>query len=183
MSQKKFRIISYVCAIMLLVSGCSYSLPDIENHLIEDSFSKNATVYRTFYASEVVSLNYLTSDSDVDCGISVNVIDALVDYDEHGNIIPGLATGWESNDDMTQWTFHLRDDIVWVDCNGEYYANITADDWVCSYEYANSSISKDVSISSVVAKNTKTLVYTLNEPCPFFTSILSYSCFLPVCSL
>jgi len=181
MSQKKFRIISYVCAIMLLVSGCSYSLPDIENHLIEDSFSKNATVYRTFYASEVVSLNYLTSDSDVDCGISVNVIDALVDYDEHGNIIPGLATGWESNDDLTQWTFHLRDDIVWVDYNGEYYANITADDWVCSYEYANSSISKDVSISSVVAKNTKTLVYTLNEPCPFFTSILSYSCFLPVC--
>ena len=28
-----------------------------------------------------------------------------------GSLVPGLATSWEANDDGTQWTFHLRDDV------------------------------------------------------------------------
>ena len=166
---------------MLLLSGCGYTLPDIEHHLMEDAYSDGAVVYKTLYASEVVSLNYLTDDSIVDSIISVNVIDDLVDYDDHGNIIPGLASSWESNEDLTKWTFHLRDNITWVDYNGEYYADVVADDWVCAYEYAKADKTSSVSVASVEAKDDKTLIYTLNEPCPFFTSLLSYSCYLPVC--
>ncbi len=168
-------------ALLLFVSGCSYTLPDIENHNIESSVAEDAVVYRTLYSSEVVNLNYLVSESSVDSVISVNVIDYLVDYDDHGNIVTGLASSWDTNNDMTKWTFHLRDGISWVDYNGDYYADVTADDWVCAYEYAQSAINKEVSIASVEAKNARTLIYTLNEPCPFFTSLLSYSCFLPVC--
>ena len=170
-----------ILALLVCTSGCGYSLPDIENHRIENSFTEDAVVYRTLYSSEVVNLNYLVSESSIDSTISVNVIDFLVDYDDHGEIVPGLASSWDSNNDSTIWTFHLRDDITWVDYNGEYYDDVTADDWVCAYEYAQSAISKEVSIASVEAPNNKTLIYTLNEPCPFFTSLLSYSCFLPVC--
>ena len=28
-----------------------------------------------------------------------------------GSLVPGLATSWEANEDGTQWTFHLRDDV------------------------------------------------------------------------
>ena len=38
--------------------------------------------------------------------------DPLVHTDRHdGSLVAGLATSWEANDDGTQWTFHLRDDV------------------------------------------------------------------------
>ena len=38
--------------------------------------------------------------------------DPLVHTDRFdGSLVPGLATSWEANDDGTQWTFHLRNDV------------------------------------------------------------------------
>ena len=44
--------------------------------------------------------------------------DPLVHTDRFdGSLVPGLATSWEANEDGTQWTFFLRDD---VDFHGEW---------------------------------------------------------------
>lgn len=40
-------------------------------------------------------------------------------FDCYGKLVPAIATSWEANEDSTVWTFHLRDDVDWVDCNGE----------------------------------------------------------------
>ena len=38
--------------------------------------------------------------------------DPLVHTDRFdGSLVPGIATSWEANEDGTQWTFHLRDDV------------------------------------------------------------------------
>ena len=58
--------------------------------------------YNTLYSGEVQTLNYLTTSTTNDYAVSANIIDCLVDYDSYGNITPGLAESWESNDDMTQ---------------------------------------------------------------------------------
>ncbi len=183
--KKNIRLISILClAICLLTSGCSfnlYSLPDLENHILEDAYREDASVYRTLYSSEVVSLNYLTSESLVDAGISANVIDSLLDYDAYGNQVPGLAESMEVNNNLTQWTFHLRDDITWVDYNGNYYADVVADDWVCATEQGIYPENMDAPIAKATALDDKTLVYTLDIPCPFFPSVLSYAYYLPVC--
>ena len=175
--------------------------------------------FHTQYASEVETLNYLVSYSSVDTALSANVIDALVDYDAYGNILPGLAERWESNDTMTEWTFHIRPGVSWYDWQGHAYAPVTADDWVASAQYVNdaandSAIQYMYATGSVVEKaqdyfdytdyllrpeaydvvprkvepneigvrapDDYTLVYTLEQPCPFFLSVLSYTTYLPV---
>ena len=93
-------------------------------------------VYRTLYASEVTTLNYLTTSTTNELMILANVVDCLVEYDSLGNVQPALATSWESNEDATVWTFHIREGVNWVDKDGNVVAPVTANDWVSSAQYA-----------------------------------------------
>ena len=191
--------------------------------------AQDAKVYRTLYSSEVTTLNYLTTSSTNEYAIGANVVDCLVEYDCYGNIIPSLAESWESNEDMTEWTFHIRKGVKWVDKNGEEVADVTANDWVATAKYVNDAINDSGSqymydTGSVVhnaqayydytayllesengtkttdadgdpievveevkpedigvkAVDDYTLVYTLDQPCPFFLSVLSYTSYMPV---
>jgi peptide/nickel transport system substrate-binding protein len=36
----------------------------------------------------------------------------LVDYDQQGNIVPGIAESWEPNKDLTAWVFRLRKGVL-----------------------------------------------------------------------
>lgn len=58
-----------------------------------------------------------------------NVLDTLVELDAEQNVAPSLATSWSSSADGTEWTFELRDDVVFH--NGRPF---TADDVVYTYE-------------------------------------------------
>ena len=45
---------------------------------------------------------------------------ALTDYDDDTlEVVPELATDWEVSEDGTVYTFHLRDDAVWVQLVGD----------------------------------------------------------------
>ena len=68
-------------------------------------------VYRTLYASEVTTLNYLITGQTNELTIAANVVDCLVEYDSYGNVEPALATSWEQNEDATVWTFHIREGV------------------------------------------------------------------------
>lgn len=187
------------------------------------------TTFRTLYSGEVQTLNYLTTSTTNDYAISANIIDCLVDYDQYGNITPGLAESWESNDDMTEWTFHIRKGVKWVDNNGKEMADVTANDWVAAARYVNDAAhesdnqymydtgavvhnaqayydytaymlasengTKDTDADGeklepvdpvnaedigVEAPDDYTLVYKLDAPCSFFTSIVSYTSYMPV---
>ncbi|EPE6798010.1 ABC transporter substrate-binding protein, partial [Vibrio alginolyticus] len=59
-----------------------------------------------------------------------DLFEGLVIQDRDGNIIPGVAESWETNDNQT-FTFHLRKDAKWS--NGE---PVTADDFVYSLRRA-----------------------------------------------
>lgn len=216
-ARKAVAMIMAVC----LLAGCSTSgnFPSLENGNLAVS-DEDTVVFRTLYSSEVQDLNYLVSSSSVDTAVSANIVDALVDYDTYGNILPGLAERWSSNDDLTEWTFQIRKGAKWYDFQGNEYADVTADDWVAAAEYVNdaangSDIQYMYSTGSVVknaqayydytsyqidpdsfdeapaevapedigvyAKDDYTLVYSLEQPCPFFPSVLSYTTYLPVC--
>ena len=48
--------------------------------------------------------------------IGGNIVDKLTWQDpESGEITPWLATDWEINDELTEFTFHLRDDVTFSD--------------------------------------------------------------------
>ena len=48
---------------------------------------------------------------------------------------PPLAESWEHNEDYTQWTFHIREGVKWVDKDGNEVADVTAQDWVDAAHY------------------------------------------------
>ena len=55
-------------------------------------------VYRTLYASEVTTLNYLITGQTNELSIAANVVDCLVEYDAYGNVKEALAESWEQNE-------------------------------------------------------------------------------------
>lgn len=216
--RKKVVACTLVAAMAMSLAACGSS-----------STGGASTTYRTLYSSECNTLNYLVSNNAVDTEVAANVVDGLVEYDQYGNIQPCLAESWESNDDDTVWTFHIRKDVKWVDKDGKDYADVTARDWIASAQYVNDAANEsgtqymystgavvhnaqayydytaymiasengtkttdedgnelepvdevDVNSIGVTAPDDYTLVYTLDQPCSFFLSVLTYASYLPV---
>ena len=94
------------------------------------------SVYRELYSGEVSSLNYLTTATTAEFSICANLVDTLVEHDSLGNIVPCLATDWndDKNDGRT-WTFTLREGVMWVDAEGNEYAELTAEDFETAAKY------------------------------------------------
>lgn len=57
-----------------------------------------------------------------------DLFEGLFNQDADGNLVPGVATGFEANDDNTQFTFTLRQNAKWS--NGE---PVTANDFVYAW--------------------------------------------------
>ncbi|MBS1204563.1 MAG: oligopeptide transporter substrate-binding protein OppA [Proteobacteria bacterium] len=57
-----------------------------------------------------------------------DLFEGLVNQDEKGNIIPGAASKWQSNDNRI-WIFTLRDNVRWSDGSP-----VTAEDFVYSWQ-------------------------------------------------
>lgn len=100
---------------------------------------RNSSVYRQVYSKEFTTLNYLITGNAEEFRVLANVIDGLTEYDTYGNIKPGLAESWESNEDGTVWTFKIREGVKWVDADGNEVADVTAQDWVTAAEYVNTA--------------------------------------------
>lgn len=111
--------------------------------------------------------------------------------------LPGVAESWEISEDGRIYTFHLRKDALWS--NGD---PVTAQDFMFSYqrmlsprlgaEYAamlypmvgaeeyNTGKLTDFSHVGVKALDNHTLEITLNEPLPYFFSLLTHYTWFPV---
>jgi peptide/nickel transport system substrate-binding protein len=67
------------------------------------------------YTQEQPTLDAPVPNSDSQSRLLNSVLDPLVWQPEIGVFEAGLATSWESNDDSTQFTFQLRDDVIFHD--------------------------------------------------------------------
>lgn len=86
-------------------------------------------------AREVESWNILNTQMAVCFDVLTNLQDGLVSADEYGRIVPAIASSWETPDNGVTWTFHLRDDVKWVDVNGNEMAALTSADFVTGLEW------------------------------------------------
>ena len=84
---------------------------------------------------EIESWNLLYSQTLSDANVVTNLWDGLLSFDCYGKVVPAIASSWEHNEDATVWTFHLRDDVDWVDCNGEVKAHLTSKDFLVGLEW------------------------------------------------
>lgn len=151
------------------------------------------------YTSEITTFNYLVESSGADYA---NFIDTLVEYDNYGVVKPCIAEDWSVSEDGLVWTFNIRKGIKWYSYKGEEKAETTANDFVTGENYVlDPKNASRVSNILYVLKNAEayydgtttnfsqvgvkaideyTLEYTLEKPVPYFLSMITYTCFLPV---
>jgi len=126
-----------------------------------------------------------------------DLFEGLVNQDEKGKLIPGVATRWQSNDNRV-WTFTLRDNARWSDGTP-----VTAEDFVYSWQRlvdpkntspfawfaALAGISNAQAIIDgkqtpdklgVKAVNKHTLTVQLDKPVPYFPNLAANFALYPV---
>ena len=84
---------------------------------------------------ELESWNILYTQQSTDANVITNLWDGLLSFDCYGKVAPAIASSWEHNEDSTVWTFHLRDDVDWVDMNGEVKTHLTSKDFLVGFEW------------------------------------------------
>ena len=160
--------------------------------------------YTTTFQTAPVTIDWLNTSSQSDTEITVNCVDGLVEYDNLGSMQPALAESWESriNDDGTEtYTFHIRKGVNWYTSEGTKYAEVTAHDFVAGFHHMlDTQAGLEWLIDGVVVGGTNyyanggswdevgykaiddyTLEITLVKPISYFMTMLTYSCFLPIC--
>ena len=98
---------------------------------------------------ELETWNFLYSQSASDLNVTTNMWDGLLSFDCYGKVVPAIASSWEHNEDATVWTFHLRDDVDWVDCNGEVKAHLTSKDFLVGFEWVMNAIKNEANNTSM----------------------------------
>lgn len=149
------------------------------------------------------NMDYVTTALASDHEINTQFVDGLLENDTLGNFVPCIAESWEANEDATEFTFHLKQGVMWVNGNGEEYAETKAQDFVAGLRHAaefNSGTAeivycikgfKDYMANAdwsdaawanvgIEAKDDYTLVYTLAESTPYFYTMTTYACLLPI---
>lgn len=77
----------------------------------------------------------LNTEKAQDLNVLCNLYSPLLEVDTKGQLQPAVATEWGSEDGGLTWTFKLRDDVKWVDINGNVKADCTAQDWITGLEW------------------------------------------------
>lgn len=127
----------------------------------------------------------------------VNCFEGLVTYDENGEVVPGNAESWTSNDDMTVYTFKLREGLKWSDgtpltandyvysafrvldpATAGLYVNMISDYVVNGNAYYAGEVSAEE--VGIKALDDLTLEFTLAAPCPYFVDLVSMWVYYPV---
>ncbi|MBQ9544795.1 MAG: peptide ABC transporter substrate-binding protein [Clostridia bacterium] len=160
--------------------------------------------YTTTFAEDPQTWDALATYRQADTEYLVHTFDQLLEYDIENEQQPALATGYDVSEDGKTYTFHIREGVKWVDSQGREIDDVKADDWVAGFQHlldskggleglvagdafsivnAREYLDGEVEFDEVGVKATddRTLVYTLEEACPYFLSIFGYNPFAPLC--
>ena len=175
-------------AAALLLAACGQSGSDTKTY--SSTFSGNPTTF-----------NYLLDYYADNTAIITNLVDGLLENDNHGNLVPSLAEDWSVSSDGLTYTYKLRKDAKWFTADGEEYAPVKAQDFVTGIKYAvdNKSqaidliqnsikglndyitgVDSDFSKVGVKAIDDQTVEYTLVRPEPYWNSKTTNSILFPV---
>ena len=175
-------------AAALFLAACGQSGSDTKTY--SSTFSGNPTTF-----------NYLLDYYADNTAIITNLVDGLLENDNHGNLVPSLAEDWSVSSDGLTYTYKLRKDAKWFTADGEEYAPVKAQDFVTGIKYAVDNKSQaidliqnsikglndyitgadsDFSKVGVKAIDDQTVEYTLTRPEPYWNSKTTNSILFPV---
>ena len=180
------KLLALVLAVMMMFSCASFAMAD-------EAASENVV---TIAMETSPNLDTHWNAGSTGAWLMAQMYEGLYRVTATGFELAG-ATSVDVSDDATVWTFHLREDAVWNDGKP-----VTASDYVYSMQRlvdpsvgstymrdygqflkngtAISDGTMEVSELGVKAIDDYTLEITLEQPCTYFDSILTYSTFYPL---
>ena len=152
----------------------------VEEYTGPDTFSMIANF-------DITTLDYVYNNKSSNGDYVNNFVEGLLTQDNHGKLVPGMASEWSCNDDASEWYFTIRDDAVWSTSAGEEYDAVTAEDFVTGLKHAVDSKSETLSLVADlivglreysdgtgkwedvgIKADGNQLTYTLTGPCGYF---------------
>lgn len=98
--------------------------------------------------------------------VSSKIVEALVDLDENGEIVPQLATSWEFSADGKTATFKLREGVKWHDGQDFTSADVAYNALELWKKYLNFSTDLQRNLESVDTPDAHTAVFNYSKPIP-----------------
>ena len=164
----------------------------VEEYTGPDTFSMIANF-------DITTLDYVYNNKSSNGDYVNNFVEGLLTQDNHGKLVPGMASEWSCNDDASEWYFTIRDDAVWSTSAGEEYDAVTAEDFVTGLKHAVDSKSETLGLVADLivglreySEGTGTwedvgikadgnqLTYTLTDPCGYFDGMTTYTILWPI---
>lgn len=164
----------------------------VEEYTCPDTFSMIANF-------DITTLDYVYNNKSSNGDYVNNFVEGLLTQDNHGKLVPGMASEWSCNDDASEWTFTIRDDAVWSTSAGEEYDAVTAEDFVTGLKHAVDSKSETLGLVADlivglreysdgtgkwedvgIKADGNQLTYTLTGPCGYFDGMTTYTILWPI---
>ena len=167
-------------------------------YLLEKGYTLKDS-YTILYTSDPNTWDVLATSQAVDSEAIVNTYDGLMEYDNEGTLRPALAESYEISENELVYKFKIRSGYKWVDSQGRELSAITADDFVAGFQHmldasdglqylvqgvvagVNEYMAGEVGFDQVGVKaEGDYVVYTLEQPTPYFMTMLGYGIFAPM---
>ena len=164
----------------------------VEEYTGPDTFSTIANF-------DITTLDYVYNNKSSNGDYVNNFVEGLLTQDNHGKLVPGMASEWSCNDDASEWYFTIRDDAVWSTSAGEEYDAVTAEDFVTGLKHAVDSKSETLGLVADlivglreysngtgkwedvgIKADGNQLTYTLTGPCGYFDGMTTYTILWPI---
>ncbi|TFL19385.1 peptide ABC transporter substrate-binding protein [Jannaschia formosa] len=185
-------------ALMLsAATAMALTLPATAAEVPEGTNLAEEQVFRYRLLDQFPTLDPQLNEETAGSHVIRQLFEGLMNQDAQGNLVPGVATGFEASEGNTVYTFTLRDDARWS--NGE---PVTAQDFVYAWRRAADPATAspyqwyveltqienaaeivagemDPSELGVEAVDNKTLRVTLTNPLPYFPAMTTYATLFP----
>ena len=164
----------------------------VEEYTGPDTFSMIANF-------DITTLDYVYNNKSSNGDYVNNFVEGLLTQDNHGKLVPGMASEWSCNDDASEWYFTIRDDAVWSTSAGEEYDAVTAEDFVTGLKHAVDSKSETLGLVADlivglreysngtgkwedvgIKADGNQLTYALTGPCGYFDGMTTYTILWPI---
>lgn len=174
----------------------------VKEYLTSNGYTLKDT-YTRYYTSDPNTWDVLNSYYQSDSEPLVNTYDGLMEYDMENILQPAMATSYEVSADGLTYTFKIREGQVFVDSQGREVGKVTAQSWVDGMQHLLDAkggleellagvivgaeeyiLGTDTDFANVGVKavDEYTLEYTLTSPRSYFTTMMAYGIFAPLCT-
>ena len=147
MKKKLSRLLALALAAALTLGGCSSGTTEEaessaeapssaaqEEQETQENEIKDLVIYKS-PSGELSTFNILYAQNGSDFSQLTNLMDPLLEINNHNQVIPCIAEEYGTNDNGLTWTFKIREGVKWVDMNGNEMADLTAQDFLTAMEW------------------------------------------------